>query len=157
MKKLYLAGPITSLTYEECTAWRDVVSRELTPCGIECYSPLRFKEFLAGKGELLAMGHPTKALSTPRGIMTRDHNDVYTCDAMLVNLLGARIPSIGTIAEVAWSFAYKKPCVVVMEPEGNPHQHVFITEAAGYIVPTLEEAIHIAKSILLPANPDGRH
>ena len=39
---------------------------------------------------------------------------------------------------------------VAMEPDGNPHEHGMIKEALGFRVPTLEEAILIVKSILLP-------
>jgi hypothetical protein len=38
--KVYLAGPITGLTWEECTVWRNKVVAELKLFDIQCFSPL---------------------------------------------------------------------------------------------------------------------
>jgi len=79
---------------------------------------------------------------TSRGIMARDFNDVKQADALLVNLLGAKKPSLGTIMELAWAFALQKPCVVVIEKNGNPHDnHPMIHEAISFRVDTLDEGV----------------
>jgi hypothetical protein len=36
-----------------------------------------------------------------------------------------------------------------MEPEGNPHEHMMLSEAIGFRVPSLEDAVHMIKAILL--------
>jgi hypothetical protein len=40
--------------------------------------------------------------------------------------------------------------VCVMEKEGNPHDHPMITEAIGFRVETLDEALHVTEKVLLP-------
>ena len=150
MKKCYLAGPIARKTYDESEQWRDYVKERL-PEEIKCYSPLRAKQFLRDHG-LIGVTQDTydeNPLATAKGIMTRDHFDCFTSDLILCNLLGATSVSIGTVIEIAFSYAYRKPLVVCIE-KGNIHNHPMIREATGYSCDNLDEAIHIVKSILLP-------
>lgn len=112
-------------------------------------SPMRGKAYLSDKGVLQADCDPygaLSALSSNRGILTRDFNDVTTCDVLLVNLLGAKAPSIGTAMEIAWAFQKRTPIVAAMEDVCNPHHHGMILEALGY----RDEAIDIVKAILAP-------
>lgn len=158
-KSIYLAGPITGLDYKTARhGWRQVFAdrmRDLAP-HIECFSPMRAKEFLDGQqslqckgAELEALGH---ALSRPLGILTRDANDVANRDLVVANFLGAERVSIGTVWEIGFAAAQvpRKPLIVIMEKEGNLHDHVFVTHTAGYRVETVEEAALIAASILTP-------
>ncbi len=55
--KVYLAGPISGFTFEECVAWRDQVKKELAKAGIEGISPLRAKEYLLDAGTLTKTGY----------------------------------------------------------------------------------------------------
>lgn len=149
---VYLAGPISGLTYDQADDWRRIAYDELARGGIHAMSPLRYKEYLrhmvagelsptcAGYGEL-------HCLSSPRGIMTRDRMDATRCDALLVNFLGATRVSIGTVMEIAWADAHRIPVVCVMEESGNPHEHAMISEAIGFRVKTLDEAIHVVRAI----------
>ena len=153
MTSVYLAGPITGLKYGEATDWRHQVIDELYMIGIKAYSPMRGKEYLAklegaisGTGEEYAhLG----VLSLPRGVMTRDRFDATRCDVLLVNLLGAKAVSIGSVMEIAWADAYRIPIVCVMEERGNPHEHMMIHEAIGYRVASLEAAVHVIKAVLV--------
>jgi hypothetical protein len=44
MNKVYLAGPITSLSYDETNSWRVWFKREITKSGrVKCLSPMRGK------------------------------------------------------------------------------------------------------------------
>lgn len=151
MFKVYLAGPIKGQSFIQSDEWRQYALGKLRP-PIVGYSPLRAKAELLSDltvidNETHRVAHP---LTTDGGILSRDHNDVMTCDLLLVNLLGATQVSIGTVSEIAWGYAYRKQIVVVMENEGNVHSHLFIREQARYIVPTLDEAIAITHAILLP-------
>lgn len=148
MKKVYLAGPISGLKFGEASDWRTIAADAFYP-EIEGFSPLRAKEFLHAKGELADIGYDESILACPRGIMTRDHWDCMTADVILANLLGAKKVSQGTVMELAWGFAYRKPVVAVMEKEGNVHEHAMVTEAINYRVETLDEAIAVCKAILL--------
>lgn len=161
-KTVYLAGPITGLSYDGArNGWRTLFAN-LVPEHIRCLSPMRAKDFL--ESEQMLRGdpgmYPHKVLATPKGILERDFNDVRTCDAVVANFLGAERASIGTCCEFGFAYALRKPVVMVIEPgqEGligsargpNPHFHAFLTEIAGYVVPTLDEAAHIVTHLLTP-------
>jgi nucleoside 2-deoxyribosyltransferase len=148
MRKVYLAGPISGLTFGEAEDWRIRVANALTRSCIESFSPLRAKEFLVAHGELHAEGWHDHVLTCPRGIMSRDHWDCQTnCDAIFVNLLGAKKVSIGTVMEIGCGFAYRKPVIVVMEKTGNLHDHAMVNEATNYRVETLEEGIMVTRAL----------
>lgn len=149
--KVYLAGPITGLTFGEAEDWRSYAKRQLATANITGYSPLRAKDYLLERGVL--SGHPgaynDQVLSSAKGILNRDRWDVMTCDVMLVNFLGATATSIGTVMEIAYADAYRKPVVVVMEHE-NLHHHAMLDSSVGWIVTDLDFGIELVKAILLP-------
>jgi nucleoside 2-deoxyribosyltransferase len=147
---VYLAGPIRGLDYAGATDWRDEVRRRMPP-HIECASPMRNKEFLKSEKVIdeVARGY-THPLATRHGITARDRFDVQRCDLMLVNFVGAERISTGTCVEFGWADSLRKPIVMAMEP-GNVHEHPILLDVAGFIVPTLEEAIEIAIAILGPS------
>jgi nucleoside 2-deoxyribosyltransferase len=92
-------------------------------------------------------------LSGDRAITTRDRRDATTCDVLLANVLGADKASIGTVLEIAWADSERIPIVLVMEPEGNPHDHAMLRELAGFRVATLDEALWIAARVLNASEP----
>jgi len=156
-KTVYLAGSISGLTYEEATEWREQVKTELSPYGIKCLSPLRAEVFLRNHKGLLndcqtvdvleECEAPVLAMSTPRGITTRDRFDALNCSVLFVNLLGTDKVSIGTVMEIAWADAMRKPVVLVME-EGNIHDHAMVRESIGFQVTSIADGIEIVKAIL---------
>jgi nucleoside 2-deoxyribosyltransferase len=85
-------------------------------------------------------------MSTPKSVVTRDRNDTTKSDAVIINLLGAQRVSIGTMIEAGWADAARVPVILVIEPE-NIHQHMMLAEIAGYTVQTLDEAVHIVKTL----------
>ena len=147
-KKVYLAGPIAGLTYDEGQDWRAYAQAALETHGILGYSPLRQKDFLRSHG-VIGTAKWDNPMATDRGIMTRDHNDVKTSGALLINLLGAQKVSAGTAMEMAWAWAYKIPVVVAIEDTGNCHEHPMMRETFDYRVPDLDAAISIVAAILL--------
>lgn len=144
---VYLAGPIARLPYSAATSWRQYVMDNLPP-EIVAYSPMRAKKYLQHEHEL---GHTYEEfpLSTSKGIFNRDHYDCMTKDAIFINLYGATNISIGTIMEVAWGHAYRKPVVLCMEKE-NAHAHPMLLEACAFRVDDLDMGIDVLKAILLP-------
>lgn len=151
MKKVYLAGPITGLSYDEARmSWRSEIVDYLSGY-IEACSPMRHKDYLKTETDLQAANYNVGPLSTNKGIVSRDRDDVMNCDLMIVNLLGAKRVSIGTMVEYGWADAYRKPVVTIMEADGsNLHHHGFILELSGFITDNIKEAAHIANSILVP-------
>jgi nucleoside 2-deoxyribosyltransferase len=153
--KVYLAGPIAQFTYDDAEDWREKTHERmflLSGKHIMGYSPLRGKEDLLPTGEILTSKpydyHP---MTTSRGIMARDHNDVKTADLMLVNLLGAKHISVGTVMEMAFAYAYRVPTILVIEPEGNPHDnHAMLQQTYDYRFVNLNDACDAAVHFLLP-------
>lgn len=144
---LYCAGAITGISYAGSTDWREYVSGKLPPF-ITAVSPMRGKKYLSQE-QVVKASYEDIPLSSQKGIMTRDRMDVMRCDMTLVNLLGTEKVSIGSVMEVAWADAFRKPVILVMEKD-NLHSHPMLREAAGFIVSDLDEAITIAIAVLSP-------
>ena len=150
--KVYLAGPITGLDFEGATGWRETATKLLHP--VEALSPMRYKAYLKEYGKLLSsygnstVRHP---LSTDDGITARDHFDVKRSALILMNFLGADERSIGTCIEIGWASAYRVPIVLLMEEEGNVHDHGMVKSIADFRTTSLEEGVDIVKAILLPS------
>lgn len=146
--KIYLAGPINGLTYDGAQGWRDYFSTRLDR-RIKCYSPLRGKDFLRQYGTL-EDSYTVSPLSTDQGITTRDRNDCMGADLVVFNLLGATRITIGTMIELGWADAMRRPAILVMEPQGNPHDHPMVRQTTHFRVDNLKDAITIAEAVLLP-------
>ena len=146
--KVYLAGPITGESWGTATDWRKYVIEQLSP-DIDGFSPLRAKNYLNEETNI-ADSYEAIVLSSQRGIFARDSYDCMNCDLILVNLLGASKVSIGTVMEIAWGWAFRKPIILVMEDDANIHEHSMLREACPFRVRTLDEGIHITKALLLP-------
>lgn len=149
MYNVYLAGPITGCSFGECTDWREAFSDAIRPFGIQGLSPMRGKDYLQSE-RVIVHDYPQHLLSSQRGIMTRDFFDCMRADIVVVNLLGSKIVSIGTVMEIAWAYANKTPVVCIMESESNIHDHPMIREAIGFRVETVEQAIETVKIVLFP-------
>lgn len=148
--KVYLSGPITGLSYNEAVSWTDQAKNVLWDRhGIYGFRPLRGKQDgLKNIKSLSAKGHPENPVSSPKGIYGRDMYDVRSSDAILVNVLGAKIASQGTVAEITAAYCWGKPIVLVIEDEGNVMDHVFVTEPATYRVNNLEDAYKLINLLL---------
>lgn len=147
---VYLAGPVAGLHYDDADDWRQKAIGLLAVHGIEGRSPLRGKEPLRHVQKLDGNGYEwVSPLASQKGIVTRDRNDVMTCDAVLMNLAEASRVSIGSMVEYGWADAYRKPLVLIenLSPD-NPHDHLFVKELSGYIVQELEDAVMILASLL---------
>jgi len=142
---VYLCGPITGCTFGQCTDWREYAVERLAEFGVRGLSPMRHKDYLL-KETRIADAYPGEVLSSQRGIMTRDFWDSYRCDAVIANFDGAEKVSIGSVMEIAWAHAFRKPLAVVMSPD-NVHNHSMIREAAGFVLPTLDEAIAVVGAL----------
>ena len=157
-KRVYLAGPITGLSYDETMDWREYAKVELDKYGIDGFSPMRAKAFLSKEKSVadsyeqskIAVTTEQKALSSDIGITTRDRMDVMVSDLVLVNLLEAKTVSIGTMIELGWADMNRTPVVLVMEDSGNIHEHGILRAISGLRVNTLEAGLTLIKATLLP-------
>jgi nucleoside 2-deoxyribosyltransferase len=146
---VYLAGPITGCSFGEAVDWREEFAEAL-PVNIVGMSPMRGKDYLKHLDEIPCDCDEIGILSGPKAVVTRDYNDCTRCDCIVVNLLGAERVSIGTVMEIAWAKAFDVPVVLVMEKEGNIHDHIMIQECCGFRTDNLESARSIVTAILLP-------
>ena len=145
---LYLVGPITDVSYGNSTDWRKYVAERMPP-KIKVISPMRGKDYLKNEKNIKA-SYEDIPLSSAKGITSRDRFDAKRGTALMINLLGAKKVSIGSIIEAGWGDDGIKPIILVMEKEGNVHDHPLLRGLAGFIVDNLDDAIDLAKKILLP-------
>jgi hypothetical protein len=148
---VYLVGPITGCSYNGCTEWRDSVKKELEDTGAyHCLTPMRGKAHLHSHDDLPAAipDHVRTPGCTDHDIISRDCYDCHRADVVFCNLLGAKIVSIGSMWELAWS--YRNPqsySVTIMEP-GNVHWHCFPLQGSSIVLPTVEEGVEYMTSVL---------
>lgn len=144
--KVYLAGPMSGRTFEEVHAWHVFAATALMEMGWEVLSPMRGK--LALRGTTIQSGGYTDPLFTDSGITARDQWDVFRCDVLLVNLLWEDTISIGTMIELGWADAMRKPIVVIASPDGVYTNHAIIGKIAAFIVPDVAEALEVMEGLL---------
>ncbi len=145
MKALFLAGPLTGISYKDALDWRKYVESKL-PADVIAFSALRGKGYVTAE-RVLKDAYPKHLLSTPQGTITRDRYDVSRCNALFVNFLNAEKVSIGTIMEMAWADARRIPIILAMEA-GNIHDHAFVRQVAAFITGDLDEAIQTAVNVV---------
>ncbi len=145
---VYLCGPISNISYAESVDWRQQFTDILSPHGIETLSPMRGKGYLKDVQSLSQLGYGS-TMSNAHSITTRDRFDTVRADMIVSNLLGAEKVSIGSMIEFGWADLSRVPVLLIMENEGNPHEHGMVTDIAGWRVDTVEEAIHVIKGVLI--------
>ena len=145
---VYLCGPITGLSFDECSVYYNRIAK-LLPKWIVPVSPMRGKGYLQGIS-VLGDTYEGTALASQRGIVSRDFFDVRRVDAVFANFLGAKRVSIGSVFELAWAFQLQKPVVLAMENSGNIHEHAFVREACAFRLPTLEAAVETLVRVVTP-------
>lgn len=145
---IYLAGPIAGSGYKEITDWRRDAALQLSP--LKTLNPMRAKEYMQNETENIhnyqlntVIEH---ALGSAKGIVARDRNDVMSCDAVLMNLTKSKSISIGSMIEIGWADAFRKPLVLIIDQD-NLHIHPMVLEMAGFVVTTLEEGVEVVKAL----------
>ena len=147
-KSVYLAGPISRMSYDECTEWREYAKKALEDVGIVAKSPMRAKTHLSGQDDLTAMIEDHSFYNN-NTIVSFDFFDVQNSDVILAYFKGAQVVSIGSLFEIAWCYPNRKPVVYVPDEKGL-HIHPFVLAACPFIVEDLDTAIEVVKRLLLP-------
>ena len=109
---IYLAGPIAGCNKSEANDWREFVCKKL-PAGVKGVSPLRCEPLI---GRRYKLSHDDPRFGTPKAISAKNWFDSNRCDMVLAYLpkeISARRPSYGTIIEIGWAMAMRKPLIVV--------------------------------------------
>ncbi len=152
---VYLGGPITGESYKGCTGWREFVAEQFwrtyntSKHSLHALSPMRHKDYLLQETSV-ADSYDDTLMSSQRGIFARDRFDCMRCDLFFVNVLDASKVSIGTVLEVAWANSRDIPIILIMEDEGNIHEHSMIREACPFRVNNIKEGILLTRNILFP-------
>jgi hypothetical protein len=148
-KTVYAAGPISGRTWAECTGWRNELQIRLAAFGIDTLTPLRNKSYLAEE-PVIEGAYEDTIFSNQRFILARDYHDATTCNLIFANLLGVKRITIGSIMEISWGYMARTPVVLLIEDEGNPHDHCMIREACPFRTNNMDTAIEMVRTILLP-------
>lgn len=138
---IYLAGPISGISPEAATNWREYVAKRVG-AEVSVLDPTRDTPDYA----LPVSGDRDPESELARGrhgriTVARDRMDVMSCDIVLANLLGSNQVSIGTVGEIFWADLLRKPVLIVREVFGNPHDHDMLNAIAAAVYSSLEEAI----------------
>jgi nucleoside 2-deoxyribosyltransferase len=143
-KKVYLAGPITGLEFDEAKDWRDSSSpfvRRLRALGWTELSPMRNKEKFRVQGKLSAFFDEGAAA------VQQDLTDIEEAEAVILNVLGATHVSLGSMAEMGYAYALGRPVILVTEGEDNCHHHVFTDYMGTVQVSSLNAAIKALQNL----------
>jgi hypothetical protein len=147
--KLYLFGPITGLTYEGCSSWREYVAGQLPE--YDCIDPLRGCIIKDDKAIMTATytgnnNWKKQTLASSKAIMAQSRWDVKRADLLLGTLQGSTRVSIGSCFELAWASDQQIPVICAMALEF--YDHPMINESVTHPVETLKQGVEIAKALL---------
>lgn len=144
---IYLCGPITGQSLDDARNWRQKVIQELADCAV-CIDPTRDSpdttQRSAAPGTQIL---DAKRLRHGQATACRDRFDVSRCDIVLACFLEAKKVSIGSVGEIFWADALRKPLIIVREDD-NPHNHDMLNALAGWIFDDLSHAVDQARRLL---------
>lgn len=138
MLKLYLAHPISGLSYEQILDYYTKVEMILVYY-FEILCPMTAKGFLRNELKFRAEGYGNP-VATNHAIFERDQWMVRSSDIVYVNFENAIEVSTGCVMELAWASAFGKHTVITL-PKNNPHRHAFVLEAADIVFEEHDKAI----------------
>lgn len=144
---IYLAGPILGCTEGEAKDWREYIDRQLELSYMVGVSPLRCEPIV---GERYGFGdNSDPKFGQSRAIAAKNLFDVRRCDATIGYLpkpTGGKHQSYGTLGEIFWAHALGK-LVIVVSDDPNVYQHPVVNAAAGWMLPTLSDALDVLHGI----------
>ena len=137
---IYLTGPITGVDLTHSDGWRRRLENEFGAVAA-IFDPVRegaVHEPLyrsAGATARLSMRKFGEALAE------RNRAAIQTCDLLFANLKDATGISLGSVGEIFWADAFRKPILIVRDEFGNPHDHLLLNAVATWTFFTLEDSI----------------
>lgn len=132
---VYLSGPMIGYSLKEVTDWRTHAEEKLNNDSVKCLVPTR-----SWKSNDLPK-------ETDKWINRRDYFDCTRASALLVNFVGMKHISIGTVMEIAWAYQAQIPVILIAEPNG-PQNHPMLKDSITHEVSTLDEGIAFVKELL---------
>lgn len=148
---IYLSGPIAGVNPIIAQQWRTRFTRAMLSLdgpAVDCIDPMRHSSDIA----LMTRDSDTY-------ITSRDRFDVQRADLVVVNFLYGRADkavSIGTIMEMAWADAWRKPIIMAtpLNNEAELFGHPFIKDVVTTTVYTEEALIKQARVFLSLTDPE---
>lgn len=122
--KIYLAGGMNGLTYDDYTGWRYYIISLSNRSDINFFNPPRYYNFL------------TKNYDTEKEIMEFDLYNLRCSDLVIVNFNSPN--SIGTAMELMLAKELKIPIIGINEE--NKQLHPWLTECVVKMFKKLEDA-----------------
>lgn len=149
---IYLAGPMTGLTWRQALAWRKECEAELSSRW-RLINPVRAQvdeDDMDDEIPNITQGDATllDLWMTATAITTQDEFYIDQSDWMLCHFLGAQKASIGTIWEMGYGWHAGKKIVSVLDP-GSVHDHPFVRRRSHVFTPSLSDTIAFFKAIAL--------
>lgn len=140
--KVYVAGSMSGLTWEETKNRFFSVRDRLEAVGFMVFTPLLGKDEVFEEDQVLtARGLDDNAIMKESSIVNRDRWMVENSDIIFANLSGVKKASLGTCFEIAWAYASKPSKNVIAVIDKNTiHDHAFIHQCAT-IFYDVEEAL----------------
>jgi hypothetical protein len=137
--KIYLTAPVTGVTDTQGT-WREKMRSSVEP-QVRLLDPLasgmvRTPLYRIPGSTLIPSMQEFGALT-----IARNKEAIQSCDMLVANLLGAHVVSLGSVGEIFWADAFKKPILIVRDALGNPHDHLLLNQIATWTVFDLDGAI----------------
>ncbi len=137
---VYLAGPITGLTMEQATDWRNKSKETLRRQGYRVIDPME------GEADTLNEQH----VDLRKRVAEIVHIDKYyvdQSDIIFVNFTEfAPETSVGTISELAWAWS-NGSIIVAVVPEGCPYDRKWLDVFYTFKVDTLEQGLKKVQGI----------
>ncbi len=173
---VYLAGPILHCTGAEANDWRhEVAAKLMDRYNIVGISPLRCEPLI---GDTYETDYADPKFGTPKAIASKNVFDVKACNMTLAYLPKCPIEidyddfgsnsyedlkaalkwhqSYGTIQEAALAFGYGNPAVLVSD-DPEVFNHPVVNALAGWVLPTLDDAIEVLGGVLGGYTPGGKN
>lgn len=144
---VYLCGPITGGSLHEITGWRRTVAEALADAA-QVIDPTHHSPDTTRRCEsVLTRAMTEERLLHGRRTVERDQSDIQRSDVVLACFLGTKSVSIGSVGELFWANAMRKPIVIVRE-EDNLHNHDMLNAIAGWIFTDLEAGIRQVRRLI---------
>jgi nucleoside 2-deoxyribosyltransferase len=107
-------------------------------------SPLRCEPLT---GERYELGYADPRFGTARAIASKNFFDVQRCDMTLAYMPKTMPFSKGTLCELAWAFALRKPTILVTKDK-KLTKHPVVQACASWILSSLDEAVDVIIGVL---------
>lgn len=149
---IYLAGPMSGLTWRQALEWRRECEAELSSRW-RLINPVRAQVPEENMDDVIPYSTQLNTEKvdievTATAITAQDEFYIDQSDWILANFLFAPKVSIGTVWELGYGWRARKKIYSIIEP-GSEHDHPFVRRRSHVFTPDLPDAIRFFKAIAL--------